>query len=89
MAHNKHTHAGIERTYYALQRAYVMRGMYRVVRNYVKHCSSCLVNKPMKHAPRANLIPISAPAAPWELITMDFVVKLHECKPTGGLCRYV
>jgi hypothetical protein len=43
------------------------------------------INKPNNHTPSGKLIPITAPAAPWELVTMDFVVKLPKRTPKSGL----
>jgi hypothetical protein len=45
----------------------------------------CLVNKRINYTPSRKLIPIAEPASPWELVTMDFAVKLPPCKPKGGL----
>jgi hypothetical protein len=85
MGHDRHNHAGIDRTYQRLRRSYYMKSMSRVVQDYVKHCPVCLINKPPKFQPSGKLIPIAAPSLPWELVTMDFVVKLPESSPVHGL----
>jgi predicted nucleic acid-binding Zn ribbon protein len=85
MAHDKHNHGGFERTYHKLRQQYFIKGASTVIRDYIQHCPSCLLNKPNKFTPSGRLIPIEAPAVPWELVTMDFVVKLPPCKPKGGL----
>jgi hypothetical protein len=85
MAHDRHNHAGVERTYQRLRQSYFMKGSSAVIRDYIQHCPSCMVNKPNNHTPSGKLIPITAPASPWELVTMDFVVKLPKCTPKNGL----
>jgi hypothetical protein len=85
MAHDRHNHAGVERTYQRLRHSYFMKGSSSIIRDYIRHCPSCLINKPNNHTPSGKLIPITAPASPWELVTMDFVVKLPKCTPKTGL----
>jgi hypothetical protein len=85
MAHDRHNHAGFERTYQRLRGTYFIKGASAIVRDYINHCPSCLINKPTNYTPTGRLIPISAPTAPWELVTMDFVVKLPPCRPRSGL----
>jgi hypothetical protein len=85
MAHDRNNHAGIERTYQKLRTNYFLKGASGVIKDYIKHCPSCLINKPVNYTPSGKLMPITAPASPWELVTMDFVVKLPPCKPKGGL----
>jgi hypothetical protein len=85
MAHDRHNHAGVDRVYQKLRPSYFIKGASRVIRDYVQHCPACLINKPNNYTPSGKLIPISAPASPWELVTMDFVVKLPPSTPKTGL----
>jgi hypothetical protein len=85
MAHDRHNHGGFERTYQRLRQAYFIKGASGIIRDYIAHCPSCLINKPTNYTPSGKLIPITAPQSPWELVTMDFVVKLPESRPTTGL----
>jgi hypothetical protein len=85
MAHDRHNHAGFERTYQRLRHSYFMKGSSSIIRDYIQHCPSCLINKPNNYTPSGKLMPITAPSAPWELVTMDFVVKLPACTPKTGL----
>jgi hypothetical protein len=85
MAHDRHNHAGFDRAYQRLRHSYFMKGSAGVIRDYIRHCPSCLLNKPNNYTPSGKLIPIAAPSAPWELVTMDFVVKLPPCTPRSGL----
>jgi hypothetical protein len=62
-----------------------MKNMAKVVKDYVQHCPSCLTNKPPKFVPAGKLQPIKAPSVPWELVTMDFVVKLPPSTPKGHI----
>jgi hypothetical protein len=85
MAHDRNNHAGIERAYHKLRQSYFIKGCSSVIKDYIRHCPSCLVNKPTNYTPSGRLVPVSAPASPWELVTMDFVVKLPPCTPKKGL----
>jgi hypothetical protein len=85
MAHDRHNHGGFERTYQRLRQTYFMKGASGLIRDYIAHCPSCLINKPTNYTPSGKLTPITAPQSPWELVTMDFVVKLPESRPTSGL----
>jgi hypothetical protein len=51
LAHDRHNHAGIDRTYQRSRQHYYMRNMAKVVKDYVQHCPACLVNKPSKFTP--------------------------------------
>jgi hypothetical protein len=85
MAHDRHNHAGFDRAYQKLRLSYFIKGASSVIRDYIRHCPACLVNKPNNYTPSGRLIPISAPASPWELVTMDFLVKLPPSTPKTGL----
>jgi hypothetical protein len=50
----------------------------------VSHCLSCLLNKPPKFSPTGKLQPIRPAANPWDLFTMDFVVKLPPSTLSRG-----
>jgi hypothetical protein len=76
LAHDRNNHAGFERTYQRLRQSYFLKGASGIIRDYIQHCPSCLVNKPINYTPSGRLIPITAPSSPWELVTMDLVVKL-------------
>jgi hypothetical protein len=76
LAHDKNNHAGIDRTYQRLRQHYFIKGMAKVVKDYVSHRPACLINKPPKFTPTGKLQPIRPAANPWDLVTMDFIVKL-------------
>jgi hypothetical protein len=76
LTHDRNNHAGIDRTYQRLRANYFIKSMSKVVKDYVSHCPSCLLNKPPKFASTGKLQPIRPAANPWDLVTMDFVVKL-------------
>jgi transposase InsO family protein len=84
LAHDRNNHAGIDRTYQRLRQHYFIKGMAKVVKDYVSHCPSCLINKPPKFAPTGKLQPIRPAANPWDLVTMDFIVKLPAAKMKRG-----
>jgi hypothetical protein len=85
MAHDRNNHSGVERTYQKLRSNYFMKGATGIIKDYIQHCPACLINKPVNYTPSGKLIPITAPSSPWELVTMDFVVKLPPCSPSNGL----
>jgi hypothetical protein len=84
LAHDRNNHAGIDRTYQRLRTNYFIKSMAKVVKDYVSHCPSCLINKPPKFAPTGKLQPIRPAANPWDLVTMDFIVKLPAAKMKRG-----
>jgi hypothetical protein len=85
MAQDRNNHAGIERTYHKLRESYFIKGCSSVIKDYIRQYPSCLINKPTNYTLSSRLLPISAPASPWELVTMDFVVKLPPWTPRKGL----
>jgi hypothetical protein len=44
MAHDRHNHAGFERTYQRLRQSYFLKGGSSIIRDYIRHCPSCLIN---------------------------------------------
>jgi hypothetical protein len=85
MAHDRHNHAGFDRAYQKIRHSYFIKGSSAIIRDYIRHCPSCLINKPNNYTSSGRLISISAPSSPWELVTMDFVVMLPPCAPKTGL----
>ena len=48
------------------------------VTEFIRNCEQCAKNKPSRHKPYRQAQQIDLPEAPWETITMDFVVKLPK-----------
>jgi hypothetical protein len=59
LAHDKNNHAGIDRTYQRLRQHYFMKGMAKVVKDYVPHFPACLINKPPKFTSTASYNPFA------------------------------
>jgi hypothetical protein len=85
IAHDKQGHPGIERTYATLHQHLYIRQMSNVVRKYIAACPECLRKKTLRHAPYGSLQPIEPPVKPFEVITIDFVVKLPASISEGQL----
>jgi hypothetical protein len=46
MPHDRNNYAGVERTYQKLRHSYFIKGCSAIVKDYIRHCPSCLINKP-------------------------------------------
>jgi hypothetical protein len=77
-AHDDSNHAGFERAYRRLRPNYYIKNLSATLRSYITSCPSCLRNNPDRHKPYGQLQPIATPAAPFEMITLDLVVKLPD-----------
>ena len=52
--------------------------MSRYIGQYVSTCDLCLWTKPWQHSPVGELQLLSIPDAWWDMLSVDFVVKLPE-----------
>jgi len=52
--------------------------MSRYIGQYVSTCDLCLQTKPWQHSPVGELQLLSIPDAQWDMLSIDFVVKLPE-----------
>ena len=48
------------------------------IKEFIKHCTSCQVNKPTNQKPVGLLMPLQIPARPWGSISMDLITALPE-----------
>lgn len=71
-AHDEHAHPGIARTLANLQSLCIHRVQHQV-KQYIRHCASCLANKTLTHKPFGAMQPILATPIPFHTITIDFV----------------
>jgi hypothetical protein len=69
-------HMGTEKTTEQISRNYYFPNMRKKVEKYIKNCTICQQDKPVRHLPYGNLQSPQAPTKPWEWITIDFIVKL-------------
>ena len=54
--------------------------MSRNIKKYIGTCDICQKAKPRRHAPVRMLQLIPIPSQPFEVVTMDFIPELPECK---------
>jgi len=52
--------------------------MSRYVGRYVSTCDMCLWTKLFQHPPTGELHPLPIPSAPWDTISVDFIVELPQ-----------
>ncbi len=73
-------HPGIANTYALTQRDYWWPNMKKDVEEYVKGSALCQANKINTHHQKPHLVPITTntDAEPFEVIAMDFIVKLPK-----------
>ena len=71
-------HPGIANTRALINRDYWWPNMPQDVEEYVKGCVTCQANKVNTHRPKPRLFPITTnpEAEPFQVIAMDFIVKL-------------
>ncbi|KAJ9524664.1 hypothetical protein QJQ45_024262 [Haematococcus lacustris] len=71
-------HGGIAKTYKAVSERFWWPGMHNYVADYVKRCHVCQRNKSSTQKPAGLMVPLQMPKAPWDSVSMDFVVKLPK-----------
>lgn len=69
-------HLGEFKTLHRLARRFWWPRMARSVHAYVQGCSSCQLNKPVNLSPGGLLLPLELPSAPFEQVTLDFIMDL-------------
>jgi hypothetical protein len=85
LADGRNNQTGIDCTYQRLRTNYFINGMAKVVKEYVSHCPACLLNRPPKFKPTGSLHPIRPAASRWNLVTINFVVKMLLSMPSRGM----
>jgi transposase InsO family protein len=84
-AHDLQAHAGIQNTFAAIRDHFYIPRMSALVRSYVSACPECARKRTALHKPYGLLQPIEPPAKPFDMITIDFVVKLPLSRSQGEL----
>ena len=73
-------HFGAKRTQGLVQRHWTWHGLARDVRDYVRSCRECQVQKHSTHPTHGKLHPITA-RRPWQIVTLDLVGGLPPAGP--------
>jgi hypothetical protein len=71
-------HAGRFKTLELVSQNYWWPQMSHYIGTYVKHCDLCNWTKGQHRRPIGELHPSETPEAPWDTISVDFIVKLPE-----------
>jgi hypothetical protein len=71
-------HAGRFKTLELVARNYWWPQMSHYIGIYVKHCDLCNQTKVQHRRPMGELHPSETPEAPWDTISIDFIVELPE-----------
>jgi transposase InsO family protein len=71
-------HAGHFKTLELISCNYWWPQMSHYIGIYVKHCDLCNRTKVQRHRPMGELHPSETPEAPWDTISVDFIVELLE-----------
>jgi hypothetical protein len=71
-------HAGCFKTLELITHNYWWPQMSRYISIYVKHCNLCNRTKVQRRRPMGELHPSETPDAPWDTISVDFIVELPE-----------
>jgi hypothetical protein len=75
-AHDNSNHAGFDKAYKKLRPNYYIKNLGTALRSYIRSCPSCQLNSTLRHKPYGTLQPITSPSSPFEMVSMDMVVKL-------------
>src|SRR6202050_2172597 len=69
-------HGGDTKTYNCITSTYYWLRMSRDIKWYISTCDICQKSKPKRHAPFGLLQPIPILTQPFEVVSMDFILKL-------------
>jgi transposase InsO family protein len=78
--HPLHGHQGVYKTTKRIQRTYDFPGLSKLVKEVIGECDTCHKAKASRHQPYGLLQAITLPTSPWEVVAMDFIVKLPPSK---------
>src|SRR5690606_21533840 len=71
-------HFGQHKTLELIRRNFYWPKMEEMVEHYVSTCDNCQRNKTTRHKRFGLLHPLETPYAPWDSISMDFIVQLPQ-----------
>ena len=76
IVHNKNGHIGRDKCHEIISRQWYIRGLGRLLRDYLRHCPQCQLYQTQRHQPYGTLQPILTPPTPYHTISMDFILAL-------------
>lgn len=79
-AHDQNVHPGFHKAYNVLRQNYYIKNLSCSLRTYIQSCPSCQLNNTLRHKPYGQLQPINTPDYPFQMVTLDLIVKLPESK---------
>jgi len=82
-------HLGMDKVYDKAKESYYWPRMFRTIRKYINSCDVCQRCKPSQQSPAGLLQPLPVPDAPWDWLTMDFVVKLPTTPMGNEQCLVI
>ncbi len=71
-----HGHTGVSKTTERVARDYYFPGMRKVVEAVLRDCHICRTSKSERHKPYGFLQPNDALITSWQIVIMDFIIKL-------------
>lgn len=84
-AHDNLNHANVDRAIRILRQDYYIKNMHKELKKYCDTCPSCEVNATKRHPPYGLLQPVKTPSSIWQVVGIDFVVKLPPSRLLGFL----
>ena len=82
-------HPGRWKTLELVSRNYWWPQMSRYICKYVSTCDMCLQTKSTRQPPSGQLHPLPIPDAPWDTISVDFIVELPESNGKDAIMAVV
>jgi hypothetical protein len=77
-------HFGVEKTAQLLKRKYYWPKLARDVKEYIRRCPACQLNKIRRHKPWGLLTPLPVPDTAWRHFSLDFVTDLPVSRDAQG-----
>ncbi|HEX4372954.1 MAG TPA: hypothetical protein VHZ50_06595 [Puia sp.] len=79
-------HPGFKKLHEKLRKQYYMPKMRHEIKEIIKKCTECQMNKPVRHALYGEMDIMDYPKQAWNTVTMDWIVKLPLSKePMTGV----
>ena len=71
-------HVGFAKAYESISRHWYVRGLTRILHNYLQHCPQCQLFQTRRHKPYGSLQPILSPSIPYHTLCIDFILALPK-----------